>query len=260
VNNRSHRLLGEIEAGALDQKTPIGDLLRRVIALGGQAGSTELRDWATHELRGYGPGDKLPPYRKIVAPLQLDMNNMAYILRGQTISPLELPELAHDAITNDVALRFGIAEIEQLARRCEPGGVVKLSPPGSQELVALMNAEEHVNGHVHCLYWSVSPVVLEGVVEQVRTTLTAMTAEIRAEMPDGGGVISPAVADNALTVAVTGKRNKVSFANAQGANEMTPPTEEKPSHWVRIAAAVVVGVLTIAGVFFAIMQAQGWRF
>jgi hypothetical protein len=108
VNKRSQRLLGEIEAGALDQKTPISGLLRKVIALGGQAGSAELRDWATRELRGYGPDDELPPYRKIGAPLQLDMSNMRYVLTGQTISPWELPEVAHDKITNDLDLRYGI--------------------------------------------------------------------------------------------------------------------------------------------------------
>lgn len=71
---RSARLLQEIEAGALDSKTPIGELLRKVIALGGQSGSEELRDWATRELRGYGPGDELPEYRKVAAPLHVDGN------------------------------------------------------------------------------------------------------------------------------------------------------------------------------------------
>jgi hypothetical protein len=229
VNNRSHRLLGEIEAGALDQKTPIGDLLRRVMrALGGQAGSTEMRDWASRELRGYGPGDELPEYRKIAAPLQLDMAHAAYILRGQTISPWELPEIAQDTITNIVDLRSGIAEIEQLAQRCEPGNAVKLAPPGSQELVVLM---------------------------------TVLIAEVRATMPEGAVVPPAEVATKAINFAVSGKRNKINFAAPQVANEVKPPEkEEKPSHWVRIAAAVVVGVLTIAGVFFAIMQAQGWRF
>jgi hypothetical protein len=48
----------------------------------------------------------------------------------------------------------------------------------------IMNAQEHVNGHVHRLYWSASPVSLEGVIEQARITLTVMIAEVRATMPD----------------------------------------------------------------------------
>lgn len=35
---------------------------------------------------------------------------------------------------------MGIAEIERLARKSPPGEVVKLGPPGSQDLVVLMNA------------------------------------------------------------------------------------------------------------------------
>jgi hypothetical protein len=60
VSSRSHRLLNEIEAGALDRQTPLGDVLRKVIALGGKAGSTELRDWVTRELRGFKADDELP--------------------------------------------------------------------------------------------------------------------------------------------------------------------------------------------------------
>jgi hypothetical protein len=36
------------------------------------------------------------------------MSNMRYVLTGQTISPWELPEVAHDKITNDLDLRYGI--------------------------------------------------------------------------------------------------------------------------------------------------------
>jgi AbiTii len=138
VNRRSQRLLGEIEAGALDQKTPISDLLRKVIALGGQAGSAELRDWATRELRGYRAGRRTAalPKDRCAAPAGHEQH--ALRPEGQTISPWELPEVAHDKITNDLDLRHGIGEIEQMARRCKPGDAVKLSPPRSQEVVVLM--------------------------------------------------------------------------------------------------------------------------
>jgi hypothetical protein len=152
VNNRSARLLKEIETGALDQNTPIGDLLRKVIALGGQAGSAELRDWATRELRGYGMDDELPPYRILSAPLQIDWRNMRGWVRGETISPLELPDFARDVITDEIKLGYGIAQIEELARRCKPGETVKLAPPGSQDLVALMNAKRQGNGQIDRLW------------------------------------------------------------------------------------------------------------
>jgi hypothetical protein len=44
VNNRSQRLLHEIESGALNEQKSIGSLLRTVIQLGGEAKSAKLRD------------------------------------------------------------------------------------------------------------------------------------------------------------------------------------------------------------------------
>jgi hypothetical protein len=262
VNNRSQRLLQEIESGALDEKKPIGGLLRTVIQLGGEARSAELRDWAMRELSGYGPDDELPPYRIFTAPLQIDWMNRRHLVRGETISSLELPDFARDVMTDEVKLPHGIAQVEELARRCEPGDVVKLAPPGSQDLVTLMNAKRPGIAQIERLYWGVSPVVLWGVVDQVRTTLTAMTAEIRAELPDNGGVISPAVADNALSVAVTGKRNKVTVTAPQGESAATvdnPPEEGIPL-WVKVVGGIVTGLIAVIGVVLGYMEVQGLHF
>jgi hypothetical protein len=135
VNNRSQRLLQEIETGALDQETPIGDLLRKVIALGGQAGSADSVIGQRESCVAMGRTMSYRPYRIFSAPLQIDWRNMRGWVRGETISPLELPDFARDVITDEIKLGYGIAQIEELARRCEPGETVKLAPPGSQDLV-----------------------------------------------------------------------------------------------------------------------------
>lgn len=261
MTKRSQRLLEEIEAGALDQGTPIGDLLRKVIALGGQAGSEDMRDWATRELRGYGADDELPAYRTIQAPLQVDMANARYVLKGQTISPWELPEVAQGAITNELVLRKeSIDDIDRFARQASDG-VVRLSPPGAQELVVIMNSEGNVNGHVHRLYWGVSPVSLAGVVEQVRTTLIVMVAELRATMPDQAEVPPADVATNAINFAVTGQRNKINFTAGQADSPISaPPSEEHRRRWLRTVGVVLGILLAFAGAVFALMQAQGWSF
>jgi hypothetical protein len=109
------------------------------------------------------------------------------------------------------------------------------------------------------LYWGVSPVALDGVVDQVRTTLTVMVAEIRATTPDTSEVPAE-VASHAINFAVNGgERTTINFTATQGANEITT-AEKEQKHWAVVAAGVVVGLLTIAGVFFALMQAQGWQF
>ena len=261
MTRRSDRLLREIESGALDNQTSIGDVLRKAIALGGRARSTELRDWATRELQGYGTDDDLPEYRKVAVPLQVDGINPVYSVKRQTISPRELPEFARDVIANDLQLRQSISEIEKLAQRCPPGDVVKLQHPGGQDVVAFMNRQQTINGHIQALYWGVSPVVLEGVVDRVRTTLTVMIAEINANLPDGTDTPPAEVATNAINFAVNGKRHKISFtAPQEGSTVTTSSPEEEPRRWLRIGGVVLVGLITIVGAILALMQVQGWQF
>ena len=182
----------------------------------------------------------MPEYRKIVAPLQGRHDQHAVSRDGQTISPLELPEFARDVINNDLNLRMGIGQIEQLARHCPPDDVVQLHPPGSQDLVVLMNRQQNLNGHLERLYWGVAPVVLDGVVEQVRTALTVMIAEIYANRPDGSDIPPAEVATNAINFAVTGKRNKISFAAPQGGSTVTTASQEQDEagvrHWLKLVS------------------------
>ena len=173
----------------------------------------------------------------------------------------ELPDFAQDAISNDLEMRQGIKAIEGLVRNCKPGEVVMLSPHMSQQLVQYMNARQQWSGHIARIYWGVSPTALESIADQVRTRTIALVAEITANMPDGAITPSADVATNAVTLAVTGKRNKINVATHQSGGPMTTPVpDETPRRWVRIAAGVVIGLVTIAGVFFALMQAQGWKF
>ena len=63
-------LLDKINREAMD-----GDLkraLRLCMQLGGETGSEPLREWASLELLGYQGQEKLPDYRKVYAPLQID--------------------------------------------------------------------------------------------------------------------------------------------------------------------------------------------
>jgi AbiTii len=255
--SRTDRLLQEIDEEAPDHRAPIADVLRKAIALGDKAGSAELRDWATHELLGYAHGDELPQYRRIAAPLHMDTRPV----RGRALSPIELPSFAQDAVTNIVRLRKGIAEIEGLAGECLLGDLVRIEPRGSQELVSYMNSQPKWSGRIERIYWSVSPAVLLAVVDQVRTTLTILVAEINATMPEGTTTPPAEVATNAVNVAVTGKRNKIKFLarQANGPSTTTSP-DERPPRWLRIAGVVLLGLVAIAGTIFALMQAQGWKF
>jgi hypothetical protein len=250
-------LMQEIERGALDASIPLADTLRKCVILGGKSGSEKLRDWASHELQGY-QSDELPPYRTIPAPLKIDGINPGAQITGQQISPHALPDPADKHIREEVELRFGVGEVEAMLDR-DSTKPINLQPAGASQIVSLMNHEnDDPFQTVTALYWSVSPTAIRGVLDQIRTSLTMLVAEIRAATPDGDEIPSQTAADQAVNVVVTGKRSRVSVNAAQAAGGSTakaktaaPPGDERPFWTWRTIGAVAVGLATIASAVIA---------
>ncbi len=268
VWKRTNRLIDEIERDALDASVPISSALRKLVALGGRAGSKELRDWAGLELRGYyGTDVPLPDYRTPGATLRIDGGTFNAMITGQLISPSELPDPVNKHIDESVPLNGGVAEIEAMIDRAkrQESGEIKLTLPSGQDVVRLMNYEMQQRGQhydrVTAIYWSLSHVTLEGVLDQIRTRLVALVAEMRAEMPDETDVPSAAIADNAVNVIVHGKKAKFTVNTAQASSAgtaTTNPPREKRSVWVRLGAAIV-GIASIIGTLVAVAAWQGWN-
>lgn len=255
-------LLEQIEDDALHGR-PIADTLRRAVILGGQAHSTRLRDWATKELKGYNPGEELPAYRRVDAGLCVDGvigNGLVGTARitGERISTLALPDFAQEAVTESVPISYGIGQVEGLIQeRVGKGEVsVKLQPPGAADLVLYMNANSgEPLRQITALYWDVSLSSLRGVVDQVRTVLAELVAEMRAGTPQDQTLPTSAVADQAVNVAVWGDHARV-VVTAQGSGGDSIMTDS--SHqggeegrwwttWRRLGAATV-GLASIVGV------------
>ena len=110
-----------------------------MIALGGEAGSAELREWATRELRGYGPDDELPEYRWIVTSIHADMAYRTTLLTGRPIIPRHIPREFRDDISGEIPLRMSITESEEYARRSRPGEPLEWLPPHAEEAALAMN-------------------------------------------------------------------------------------------------------------------------
>lgn len=104
---RNSYLLAEIERDVLNESKSVATALRKCLALGGQAKSADLRDWAVRELHGYPDEAPLPDYRKIRTPLLIDGFAGGGIFRGRQVSVIDLPEEARDVIGNDLSLTFG---------------------------------------------------------------------------------------------------------------------------------------------------------
>jgi AbiTii len=268
MRKRDRGLIGEIERGALDERTPIGAVLRKCVILGGRAGSEELRTWATRELQGYGPDDELPDYRVIPTAIKIDFENVRFRVIGQRISPHDLPDVVREHVDETLRLRMGIGEIEALARRPDDGKGLRVSLPGGADIATMMN---HAIGdpyqHIQEVYWSVSPISLRGVIDRVRTTLTALVAELVATMPDEQDIPSSAVAAHAVNVAVHGRRSSVTVNAAQassgGHSSMTAPASGQDtdfSLWKRLRrpGVILVGAAAIAGAIAAFGQWLGW--
>jgi AbiTii len=139
-------------------------------------------------------------------------------MKGQQIDPSELPQMARKdiGISTDLPLTHGIGQLEQMVHGAEPGKMLQLQLASFPLIVNLMNLEGQWDFNVERLYWSVSPTALQGVIDQVRTKLAVLVAEMSATMPAGAEIPSAEVAANAFSVAVEGKRTTVTVTSAQG--------------------------------------------
>jgi hypothetical protein len=257
---RRRSLLSQIERGAADGRSDLADVLRQCITLGGHARSAELRDWARRELDGYR-GAEVPSYRRLEAPLLLDGLQGHWQLRRKQISVYDLPDFAQEAMREGLTIPFGIAELERLARKSDP---IDLQPAGADDLVYFMNHSAGYNVQVERLYYSASPTSIHGIVDQIRTNLVALAAELRASAVASDGVPTAAAADQAVKVVVKG------FARvnvAVGENAIASATSNNPvtngrdaarvPSWIRGPWVIAIGVTTILG-GIAAAASVGW--
>ncbi len=149
----------------------------------GEKHSEPLRTWALHELQGYANSDlPVPDYRKIPALLMVDFIAGMGIVRHHQVGFFDLPEFARDDIGDECRLGMGVHQIESMIAT-QRGGTVSLSLPMAASLATLMSQDS--GRQVVRLYWSVHVSALEGVLDQVRTRLVQLVAELKAAMPRG---------------------------------------------------------------------------
>lgn len=249
------KLIRDIRSDALADTAPLSRALRKCVALGGDTGSAALRDWATQELKGYR-GVDVPEYRRVAAPIQIDGSDPGNFVQQQTISVWQLPDVVQTSLPEAVPLTSGIAELEALVSRSKrTGDAVKIGLPGGAEIAQIMTAEAPYGTNINRVYWAVSPVAIEGVVDQVRTALIQLVAELSAAR--GAGETVAQAADNAVSLVVTGKRHTVNVINTQGSTHATvsAPLNDDESGWSRSRkiGAAVVGAFTVIGAVAAVL-------
>lgn len=265
VVRRENTLVDQIEADALDENASLAGALRKCVILGGKAGSEQLRDWATRELEGYyGEGVELPDYRVVAGQIQVDAAVSNGLVSQQPIPPSSLPDFVREKVSEKCELRGGVGEIEALAQGAESSGQsVKLSLPMGTDIARVMNFEaNNPSQQILSVYWALATPAVRGVIDQIRTALTKLVAELRATTPADQDIPSTAAANEAIHVVVTGKRNKINLTSSQasglGATASTTVAGPEPESgfWTtsRRIGATIVGLAGVAGAIFAGIQ------
>ncbi|MFC1410742.1 hypothetical protein ACEZCY_16535 [Streptacidiphilus sp. N1-12] len=206
--------LERLEAGVCDDSVSLASLLRTVMLIGAHADSNELRRWALKELEGYPVGaEDLPDYRRIKAPLQMNISIGPEYHTGRGISSGMLPENMQELLTMDVPLTWGVAEIQASAEaeRHGPNGTLHLGTQQGADIAQRISSHlRSTMGNrfvdVHGVYWAVPPSTLYGLLDIIRTRLTVFVAELRATLPPGdqdpsGALVAQAV--QAMEIHVT---------------------------------------------------------
>lgn len=206
-------LIAELQKDVLSDK-PLNNCLRKCVVLGGQLGSVELREWASRELRGYDDLDFLPPYRRVLAPLMISGMNVRLRYTGHQITRAAIPESMREYVPEDLSLMHGIGEIEAMVSNATDGSL-RMGHPGFPNIVQYWNHELGSYESVTELYWLVSVSALQGVIDQVRTTLAELVAELDAGTPRGEELPPLELATQAVHVAVNGAKSRVTVTSAQ---------------------------------------------
>lgn len=190
---QSSEALDRLEQGVLDSSQSLSDLLRYVLLIGGYADSEPLKQWAARELRGYlgVPDAEVPEYRRIHAPITVDLRTPFGVRPRQIISSLHLPARFRERFREELTIPTSVFQLGVLANDASPGQFMGVTVPGAAELCALMSADESRRRDgvtVDALYWAVSPSELHNILDQVRTRLTQFVVELRQGM---SGTLEP---------------------------------------------------------------------
>ena len=262
MTGRGTGLLAEIRSEALDPGSDVASTLRKCVALGGESGSERLREWALRELKGYDPGDDVPEYRMVTAPIAVDWRSVAWQAQGEVISSSTLPEIARDHIKELMKVDFSVSQMQSiLERKVEAGeSTVAIAPPIAADVVNYMNSVKPDNGQfITRLYWMLDMSNLDSILGSIRTGLVEMVTDLeRNGSLKSDTDLRPEVVDRAFGIAFHGDIEELNIgAVVQGGGIATEPqvnlNKGSDSSPLRKLAWWTFGLATLAAAVFGIL-------
>lgn len=157
----------------------------------------------------------------------------------------------------------GLGELEAFARDGESS--LRFSLPRSSMIAKLMNAELGEFDRVFDVYWKVTRQTLQGVVEQVRTSLAELVGELLATLPPDTDIPSKQATDQAIQYVISGKRHTVNVTTSQAASGGTSTVvlsehaKADESWWMRWRKrGLLIGLATVVSAGAGVATWLGW--
>jgi hypothetical protein len=191
-------LLTDIQNAALDPKTSVSDLLRRCQILAVRLRHEPFKAWVGHELNGYPDSTELPSYRgPFQGELKANIVGVQGLWKNVSVPASNIPAEVRAEVH---ALRFfdGVAELASMVEEATRAGEGYVGRRLPAELAAITPVWQGYNTIE--LSVVMSPTILSGILDQVRSKALEFALEIEAENPKAGDVAGP---EPALPVART---------------------------------------------------------
>lgn len=179
-------------------------LLRKLMILAHRLEANKLKQWVNYELNGYPQDVELPAYRgPFEVPVQAQLSGMFGSSGTNMLSKYGVPEGYENWFC--IGFHDPLAGLESLA-----SSNADLGSPWDPAMVGLYNewAEEglvpYVQGmSVYSARRLVSPSLVRGVLDAVRTKALELARELQSDFPDAGEKDGPTVSDPELSRTIT---------------------------------------------------------
>jgi AbiTii-like protein len=216
------RLLDEIIDAAVDEKVPIGTLLRKCLVLEQQVKNEKFRVWLDRELDGYDQIEELPPYRVFNCVNKGLFVGIAMRIDDQPI-PVHLMEEKDRKLIEKVYLYQPAASYEGRPNKSADAGL-----PWNAYLTAKYQTKFFKDKDLvlNRAWQEIPGSVLVGLLEQIRTRVLRFALELKENLPPNAAdpkQVSPAVVERSVVNNIYGG-NILIASHAENISQMAHTT------------------------------------